>query len=260
MRVGVLRFEKDRARSFDVETVLDGGNVVHGFDSERDRLLQHLVVQRAFHLGHSDETSSDGIQGHAAELARDVAADLFELVARECEMSLYDFVHDDAIRTDDDADDLAVGNEDEVDAADRELKQSGHEHDADLIAELGEQLRGQVKDFFDLTGVTDLIVDRMPLGLRQTARVHHVVDEKAIPAIGGDPTGRGVRLLQVPEILEVSHHIPKARRRKLETAALGERARANRLAAGDMLQNDLAQDFASPAIEAVVDFQFLNHR
>ena len=46
------------------------------------------------------------------------------------------FVHDDAVRADEDAHDPVLGDRDEIHATHRKLQEGRHEHHADLIAHL----------------------------------------------------------------------------------------------------------------------------
>ena len=65
---------------------------------------------------------------------------------------------------------LFSATSDEIHAADGELQQRRHEDDADLIAELREDARGEMQHFVDLVGVADLVVDRLALALRERSR------------------------------------------------------------------------------------------
>ena len=113
----------------------------------------------------------------AGELDGDVARDVLQFVAREWLAGFDDLVHYDAVLADDNAHDLAVGDGDEIHAANGELEQRGHEDDADLIAQPGQNARGEMQHFVDFVGVTDLIVDHLPFALRERARTHQVIDE-----------------------------------------------------------------------------------
>jgi hypothetical protein len=105
-----------------------------------------------------------------------------------------------------------------------------------------------------------LIIDRVAFALRKAARAHQVIDEKAVAAVGRDSPGRRVRLGEIAEVLEIGHDVAEAGRRELEAAAFRERAGADRLTAGDMLHDDLAQHLACAAVELVSgDVQALYH-
>jgi hypothetical protein len=67
-----------------------------------------------------------------------------------------------------------------------------------------------VQDFVHLAGVADLIVDDFALARGERARLHEVVDEEAVAAIRRDAAGRGVRLLEIAEILEIGHDVAQA--------------------------------------------------
>src|SRR3989441_8211071 len=97
----------------------------------------------------------------------------------------------------------------------------------------------------------DLTVDRLALPVSQRARLHQVIDEEAVAAFGGHPAGGSVGLLKVSVVLEVGHDVAKAGRGELKAAASRQRARADRLAGGDMLHDDLAQHLTGAAVEFV---------
>ncbi len=71
---------------------------------------------------------------------------------------------------------------------------------------------------------------------RQVARLRrqHGVDEQPVAARGRDAAGAGVRAGDQAELLEVGHHVADRRRRQLEAAGARQRARADRLAVGDV--------------------------
>ena len=133
-------------------------------------------------------------------------------------MRFDDFVHNHAIRADDDAHDLVLGDQDEIHAADRELKQCRHEDHAHLIAEIGQQARGRLQNFVDLVRVADLIVDRLAFARAQGAGSHQIIDEEAVSAVGRHPAGRGMRLLEISEVFEVGHDVAEAGRRQAKTS------------------------------------------
>ena len=60
------------------------------------------------------------------------------------------------------------------------------------------------------------------------------VDEEAIAARGGHAAGRGMRAGDEAHVLEVGHHVADACRRKVEARQLGQGARTDRLAVGDV--------------------------
>ena len=191
----------------------------------------------------------DLVEGEPEELSGNEAADLLELVAVEVQPRLDDLVHDHAVGADDDGEDLVLGDQDEVHRPDRKLQQRRHEDEADLIGESGKGERRFVKNVIDLGAVGDLLVDRLTLPLRERPRRHQVVDEEAVAAVGRNAAGRGVRLRQVAEVLEIGHDVAEAGRRELKAAALRQRAGADRFARGNVLHDDLAQDLPRASVE-----------
>ena len=72
------------------------------------------------------------------------------------------------------------------------------------------------------------------VGQLRRPRRQHRVDEQAVAARGGDAAGAGVRAGDQAELLEIGHHVADRRRRQLEAAGARQRARADRLAVGDV--------------------------
>ena len=81
------------------------------------------------------------------------------------------------------------------------------------------------------------------------------VDEEAVAARRRHAAGRGVRAGDEAELLEVGHHVADRGGRKIEPGVLRQRARADRLALGDV-----ALDQASSAgFGALVEHGFIVH-
>src|SRR5882672_905009 len=81
--------------------------------------------------------------------------------------------------------------------------------------------------------------------LARLERLHHQqrIDEEAVPRRGRHAAGRGVRAGDESHVLQVRHHVADRRRRQVEPGVLRQRARADRLALGDIaLDQGLEQD------------------
>src|SRR2546426_1141550 len=81
--------------------------------------------------------------------------------------------------------------------------------------------------------------------LARLERLHHQqrIDEEAIPRRSRHAAGRGVRAGDESHVLQVRHHVADRRRRQVEPGVLRQRARADRLALGDVaLDQGLEQD------------------
>src|SRR6266699_6430947 len=69
------------------------------------------------------------------------------------------------------------------------------------------------------------------------------VDEKPVAARGGNPSRRGMRARDEAELREVGHHIADRGRTQVQPREARQRARADRLAFGDIaLDQGLEQD------------------
>ena len=97
----------------------------------------------------------------------------------------------------------------------------------------------------------DLIALRQldALLLRERAHLEQRVDEEAQPLIGRHAPGRGVRLLEQARLFEIAHHVAHRGRRQVDAVAPRDRARADRLAGGEVLVNDGAEDLARAVVQ-----------
>ncbi len=130
-----------------------------------------------------------------------------------------------------------------------EVMERRHEDEPDLVGEPREEPGAHVHDLVELAGSGDLLVDRATLVLGQPAGLHQVIDVEAVAAVGRDAPGRGVRLMEVAEVLEIRHHVPEGRGRELEGARLRERTGTDRLAARDVDPDDLVEDVPETQVE-----------
>ena len=74
--------------------------------------------------------------------------------------------------------------------------------------------------------------------------LEQAVDVEAVAAVGRDPAGRGVRMCEQPEPLELGELVANGRRRRPDSGPLDEVLRAHRLPCGHVLLDDADQDLA----------------
>ncbi|MNC89161.1 hypothetical protein D3C83_50630 [compost metagenome] len=72
-------------------------------------------------------------------------------------------------------------------------------------------------------------------GPRRPPALEQQIDERAVAAVGRHAPGRGMRLVDVAELLELGEHVPDGRRRHPETALLREHLRRHGLARIDVV-------------------------
>ncbi len=108
-----------------------------------------------------------------------------------------------------------------------------------------------------LQRVVHAIVGRKPM-LDQLAllgawlfQLEQGVAIEAIAAVGGHPAGRGVRLLEVPELFQLGHHVAHRRRGDVELRLARELRAAHRVARGDVLLNHCPEDVALAVAEVI---------
>ena len=106
-------------------------------------------------------------------------------------------------------------------------------HHAGELRQLRQQLRGGLDHALRVVGV------QLALELVQLARLERLdhqqrVDEEAVAARRRHAAGGGVRARDEAQLLEVGHHVADRGGRQIEPGVLRQRARADRLAVGDV--------------------------
>ena len=91
----------------------------------------------------------------------------------------------------------------------------------------------------------DLVLDAERRA-RRLAALEQQIDEHPVAAIGRHASGRGVRLVHVAELFELSQHVPHRRRRHAKAALAREHLRRHRLAGLDVLAHQRGQQAARP--------------
>src|SRR5688572_5951291 len=109
---------------------------------------------------------------------------------------------------------------------------------------VGEHLGRRAQRLFDL------VAHRAQVDAELVGTPLEAVDEllrvDPVAALGRRAAGRRVRMRQQPERFELREFPPHGRRRDAQPRALHEHTRADRLARGDVLLDDAAQDLALP--------------
>jgi len=78
-------------------------------------------------------------------------------------------------------------------------------------------------------GPGEEVLDLLALHRRQRAGRGQLVDEEAVALVGGNASGRGVRLAQVARALQFGHQVTDHRGAHAERIARGDLLRADRL-------------------------------
>ena len=128
----------------------------------------------------------------------------------------------------------------------------GGEHHAGGVGQARQQHRGLGQHRFErpaLTARRDLGLDRPAVLLGQIADLHQRVDEEAQPELGRQPSCRGVRRIDQPELLEIRHDVAHRGGGERHRDQAREIARADGLAGRQITLDDAAKDLARPLIE-----------
>jgi serine/threonine-protein kinase len=195
---------------------------------------------------------------HLAERA--ALDDVGEQVVHARELALVDgvvdldeAVLDRAVREHQDREELPRLGRDEAELLQRAEIGARCAHDRGRARELGEVLAGLaervVREGVDLGEA--LRQPALLLG-RDGAHLEQHVDEGAEGAIGRDPAGGRVRLLQVARLLEVGEHVANRRGGEIEPVLARQGAAAHGLAGGDELGDDREEDLARAVVQRLV--------
>ena len=117
--------------------------------------------------------------------------------------------------------------------AKRRLAPLRRHHHAGEMRELRQQLRGGADERLRAVG-GELAFESLISPFVERLDDHQAVDEEAVALRRGHASGRRVRAGDEAHLLEVGHHVADRRRRQLEARLPRQRARADRLAVGDV--------------------------
>ena len=131
---------------------------------------------------------------------------------------------------------------DDLDVAHLRPRQRRVLHDRHLAGHLSEQPHGPQHDVVEVDRTFEEGADGPSLGGGQRLDRGEPIDEEAVAGVGGDASGAGVRLGDVALVLQQRHVVADRGRRDTEGVPLGERLRPDRLAGGDVVLDDGAQD------------------
>ena len=137
----------------------------------------------------------------------------------------------------------SFGEADQLDVADRHRFGAWADNDRCAVRQLCEQVRRLVKHLLQLPvrggeELPDLTLGRTvePAGRRQ------MIDEVAIALVGGDASGRRVRLDQEPLLLQHGEFAPDGSRRHLDRRHARNAPRSDGLCGRDVLLHDGSED------------------
>ena len=121
-------------------------------------------------------------------------------------------------------------------------------HDAGEVRELRQQMRGGRHQLMRAVGV-QFVFELVDLALLERLDDHQAVDEETVALRRRHAAGRRVRTRDEAHLLEVGHHVADRRRRQLEAGLPRQRARADRLAVGDVALDQRLQQVGGARIE-----------
>ena len=138
----------------------------------------------------------------------------------------------------------------EVDPPNGHRLRAGSHDDRGVVGQRREQVRGFVEHLFEAAmGGSEKITDLAGRGPVESARRRQMIDEVPIALVGGDSTGRGVRLDQIPVLFELRHLVAHGRRRHANRRNVGDVTRTDRLRGRDVLLHHGGQDRCLAVVE-----------
>jgi len=146
------------------------------------------------------------------------------------------------VRCYDDQQDALVRKCQKLDVAEsRGLAFAGN-HDAREVGELGQKLRGRADETLRVVRMK-IVLELADLDAVELLDREQGVDEETVAARGGNPSRGGVGARDEAEFLQVGHDVPDRGRAQIQAGVARQRARADRLAFGDIaLHQGLEQD------------------
>ena len=139
---------------------------------------------------------------------------------------------------DQDAEHASRCERDELDVAHARAAEARVLHDGELLGELGDEAHGAGQQLVEVARLAEERLDRLALRLGERADVGELVDEDAVPLVGGDAARRGVRRRDELLLLEDRHVVADRRGGHAERMALDDRLRAHRLTGRDVVLHD----------------------
>jgi hypothetical protein len=132
---------------------------------------------------------------------------------------------------------------DELDAEDVLLGRAGGDGQAGVLGQPAQELGGASEDLFQVTdGSFEVRGDGAALRVPELAPGRKRVDEPAVTEVGGDAAGRGVRVGEIPHLLERGQVVADGRAGDAEAVALGDGLAPDRLTGSDVLLHDCPED------------------
>ena len=216
--------------------------------SEADHLLQKRIVEGLLLSHQGQELLANGRQSHAREVDVQVVGAGLELVCAQPLVELDDLLGHEAGRCDHHHEDAPVRERHQVDVAEAGARDVRSDDEADVPAQTREKTRGVLHDLLG-RGVLGREGGRHRgrVAGRERVAVHQAVHEEAVAVVGRNTPGTRVRVVEIPEGLEVGHDVPQRGRRQSAVDGSREALRADRLAGLDVKLDQSPEDL-SPAI------------
>ncbi len=130
---------------------------------------------------------------------------------------------------------------DDFNVAQCRFRQRRRGHHGDLACDLRQQTRGALQRVLQIDGSRQKTADATALGLRQRHDRRQTVDEIAVSLFRGNAPGGGVRLNQIPIILQRCHVVAYRGRADAKIVVLGQGGGADRLLGADVILDDGTQ-------------------
>ncbi len=134
---------------------------------------------------------------------------------------------------------------------------TGTDDDRGIVGEPGQKTARPTEQVLHLAvHVREELAHLVPLVRAEGPGPPEVVDEEAVPLVGGDPSRTGVGLREVAVTFEGRHLAAHRRRRHLDAGIAGDVGRADGLGGLDVLRDHRVQDGGLAVIELGVAVGF----
>ena len=221
-------------------------------EDHRHDAREHRADRRRRGVGQVGQRGRRVDQARAVQAAAEDLAEHGDVVVGQADGQLEQALLDPA-GVGDEHEQQAVRREvDDLEVAHGAARQRRVLHDGHLARQLREQAHRAAHDVVEVDGALEERLDRPALRGRQRLHGRQLVDEQPVALVGGDASGAGVGVGDVPLLLERRHVVADGGRAHAQAVPLGERLGAHRLGRGHEVLDDRPEDLELAVVQHAV--------
>src|SRR5712692_2825390 len=215
--------------------------------AKQHRVAQQAIIKRLLLAHQRDDFGANRQQTLATKLGVQIPSRLIQFILAKILIETDDFVLNDVRRRHEHYQDAFIRQSQELDVLETVLSQRRPHDYSHILRERGKHMRGSFHQTIGPGASRINLADalnRPAVAARKTRVAQNVIDVIAVSLIGGNATGRGMRLLEQSRLFQFAHHIADRRRTPSRRVlkAIGYRVGPDRLARNQMLPDDRRQN------------------